>query len=93
MVPTITREEFIQLCDKEGYEIPEEYLNKKIWTEKPPLRRKSDAEELAKAKTEAEEAKKQYYKLMDDILIAQKVWIAKQECYNALQIKHLRKEK
>lgn len=89
----MTKEDFIQLCDEEGYEIPEEYLNKDIWTEKPPLRRKSDIEELAKSWIEAEEAKKTFYKLMDDILVAQKVYIAKLECYNAKKIKQFRKEK
>lgn len=78
----MTKEEFIQLCDKEGYEIPPSFLNKEIWTEKPPLRRKP-GEELAELWVKAEEAKKQYYKAMDDLLMAQKVWIAALECYNA----------
>ena len=84
----MTKEEFIQLCDKEGYEIPPSFLNKETWTEHPPIR----GEELAKLWVEAEEARKQYYKLMDDILIAQKVWIAKLECYNAKKICLLHEE-
>lgn len=89
----MTRKEFIQLCDKEDYEIPEDLLNKKLWIERPPLKRKSDGEELSRLWVETEEAKKSYQKALDNVLVSQQVYIAKMEIYNATSIKLLRKEK
>lgn len=87
----MTKEEFIQLCDKEGYEIPPSFLNKEIWTEHPPLMRKP-GEELAKLWAEAEEARKLYEKAMADVLTAQKEYILKLETYNTKKIELTGKE-
>lgn len=43
-------------------------------------------EEMYEAWEEAEEAKKAYYKAMENVAIAQKVYIAKLDYYNALKI-------